>query len=59
MDFQTSAPYTLAVDPQSNYATWVEVDLAAIEGNTRALVSMTDARLMAVVKAGLPAGATR
>ena len=51
MDFQTSAPYTSAVDPRSRYATWVEVDLAAIEGNTRALVSMTDARLMAVVKA--------
>jgi alanine racemase len=29
----------------------VEVDLAAIEGNARALVASTDARLMAVVKA--------
>ncbi|MFQ5922839.1 MAG: alanine racemase, partial [Anaerolineales bacterium] len=51
MDIQTSAPYTSAVDPGSKYATWVEVDLAAIEGNARALVESTEARLMAVVKA--------
>ncbi|MFQ5944579.1 MAG: alanine racemase, partial [Anaerolineales bacterium] len=51
MDIQTSAPYTSAVDPRRKYATWVEIDLAAIEGNARALVARTDARLMAVVKA--------
>ena len=51
MDIQTSAPYTSAVDPRNQYATWVEVDLAAIEGNARALVASTDAHLMAVVKA--------
>ncbi len=39
------------MDPRSKHATWVEVDLAAIEGNARALVASTDARLMAVVKA--------
>ncbi len=51
MDIQTSAPYTSAVDPRNQHATWVEVDLAAIEGNARALVASTDAQLMAVVKA--------
>ncbi|MFV1858220.1 MAG: alanine racemase, partial [Anaerolineales bacterium] len=51
MDIKTSAPYTSAVDPRNKHATWVEVDLAAIEGNARALVASTDARLMAVVKA--------
>ena len=51
MDIQTSAPYTSAVDPRTLYATWVEIDLSAIEGNARALVSSTEARLMAVVKA--------
>ena len=51
MDIQTSAPYTSAVDPRSKYATWVEVDLAAIEGNAQALAALTEARLMAVVKA--------
>lgn len=51
MDIQTSAPYTSAVDPRSKHATWVEVDLAAIEGNARALAGSTNARLMAVVKA--------
>ncbi len=51
MDIQTSAPYTSAVDPRTQYATWVEVDLSAIEGNARALVASTDAHVMAVVKA--------
>ncbi len=51
MDIQTSAPYTSAVDPRDKHATWVEVNLAAIEGNARALVTSTDAQLMAVVKA--------
>lgn len=51
MDIQTSAPYTSAVDSRSQHSTWVEVDLSAIEGNARALVALTDARLMAVVKA--------
>jgi alanine racemase len=39
------------VDARSTYATWVEIDLAAIEGNARALTGLTEARLMAVVKA--------
>lgn len=43
--------YTSAVDPRDKYATWVEIDLPAIEGNARALKSLTDALLMAVVKA--------
>ncbi len=51
MDIQTSAPYTSLVDPRNQYATWVEIDLSAIEGNARALVTITDAQLMAVVKA--------
>ena len=51
MDIQTSAPYTSIVDPRNQYATWVEIDLSAIEGNARALVTITDAKLMAVVKA--------
>jgi len=51
MDIQTSAPYTSIVDPRNQYATWVEIDLSAIEGNARALVASSDAQLMAVVKA--------
>ena len=43
--------YTSAVDPRKRHATWVEIDLGAIEGNARALASSTDAQLMAVVKA--------
>jgi len=51
MDIQTSAPYTSLVDPRNQYATWVEIDLSAIEGNARALFASSDAQLMAVVKA--------
>ncbi len=51
MDIQTSAPYTSAVDPRNEHATWVEIDLAAIEGNARTIVASTDARLMAGGKA--------
>ena len=51
MDIQTSAPYTSAVDPRNQYATWVEIDLSAIEVNARAVVTSSDAQLMAVVKA--------
>ena len=51
MDIQTSAPYTSIVDLRKELATWVEIDLSAIEGNARALVATTDAQLMAVVKA--------
>jgi alanine racemase len=51
MDIQTSAPYTSIVDPKNQHATWVEIDLVAIEANTRELVAISDAQLMAVVKA--------
>ena len=51
MDIQASAPYTSAVDPRNQYATWVEIDLSAIEVNARAVVTSSDAQLMAVVKA--------
>ncbi len=51
MDIQTSAPYTSIVDPKNQHATWVEIDLVAIEANARELVAISDARLMAVVKA--------
>ena len=51
MDIQTSAPYTSIVDPKNQHATWVEIDSVAIEANARELVAISDAQLMAVVKA--------
>lgn len=51
MDSGTGAPYTSSVDSHPQHLTWVEVDLAAIEDNARVLKQITQAALMAVVKA--------
>lgn len=51
MDIRTGDPYTSPVDPKSAHATWVEIDLQAIESNARSLKQTTSAELMAVVKA--------
>lgn len=39
------------MDPRSEYATWAEIDLDAVEGNVRELRRLASAELMAVVKA--------
>ncbi|MGH2621537.1 MAG: alanine racemase, partial [Anaerolineales bacterium] len=38
-------------DPRNRYSTWVEVDLGIIEANARRLTELTQAAVMAVVKA--------
>jgi alanine racemase len=39
------------MDPREQHATWVEVELAAIENNLRLVRALTSAQVMAVVKA--------
>jgi alanine racemase len=39
------------MEPQHSHATWIEVDLGAIENNVRYFVQRTSAEVMAVVKA--------
>jgi len=39
------------MEPQKRYATWIEVDLGAIENNVRKFIKRTTAQVMVVVKA--------
>lgn len=39
------------MEPQKHYATWIEVDLGAIENNIGYFVNQTSAKVMAIVKA--------